>query len=93
MTPDEAIAEFRKLTEEQFYRRLADDPTFKAAFETAYARDPSFMTVDAAGWHPFQYNVAIPPVQPISYDPFGPGAPSDQVEKYKRHPGDPYPAY
>jgi hypothetical protein len=62
---DAAVSQYRQMkTIEEFYRELAESPDFKAALESAYARDPSFFTVDAAGAHPKQFNVAVPPAPP-----------------------------
>jgi hypothetical protein len=90
---DEAVAEYRKMTAEQFRHRYDTDLKFKLRIEAAYGRDPSFITVDAAGWSLNQFNVAIPPAPPSVHDPYGPGADKQKMRKYERHPGDPPPTY
>jgi len=70
-----AVDRWRKMpSTEQVYREFAEDPSFKAALEAAYVRDPSFMAIDAAGWRSNQFNVATPPAGPNEDDPYGPGA-------------------
>lgn len=66
---DAAVLKYRQAkTVEEFYRELSESPEFKAALESAYARDPSFVTVDAANWHLRQFNVAVPPARPPTKD-------------------------
>jgi hypothetical protein len=61
-----AVEEYRRFkTAEDYYQRLNDSSDFRARLEAAYARGPSFFTVDAAGWRSTQFNVDIPPVPPI----------------------------
>ena len=83
MTPAEAVALYRRMTADEFYAELQRSPEFKAQIEAAYARDPLFMTVDAAGWNPVMFNVPIPPARPSVYDPFGPGADPKKIERMK----------
>jgi hypothetical protein len=62
---DAAVLKYRQMkTVEDFYRELSESSDFKSALESAYARDPSFFTVDAAGWRPPQFCVNVPPAPP-----------------------------
>ena len=63
---EQAIAEYRGFkTAEDYYQRLNDSSHFRARLEAAYARDPSFFTVDASGAHPKQITAPVPPAPPI----------------------------
>jgi hypothetical protein len=91
---DAAILRFRGFpSEEDYCRALQEEPDFRAALEAAYARDPSFFTVDEGGWRPNQFNVDVPPAKPNENDPFGPGANLLKIRKYQRRSGDPFPTY
>jgi hypothetical protein len=62
---DAAVLKFRQMKDaEEYYRELAESPRFKEGLEAAFARDPSFFTVDAAGWRPPQFCVDVPPAPP-----------------------------
>ncbi len=61
---DAAILRFRGFPTTEDYNRALQEPDFRAALESAYARDPSFFTVDAAGWRVNQFNVDVPPARP-----------------------------
>jgi hypothetical protein len=66
---DAAVLKFRQMKDaEEYYRELAESPGFKEGLEAAFARDPSFFTVDAAGWRPPQFCVDIPPARPNTTD-------------------------
>jgi hypothetical protein len=87
---EQAIAEYRCFkTAEDYYQRVNDSSDFRARLEAAYARDPSFFTVDAEGWRPPQFCVDIPPALPIVN-----GAPElDSTEREKRRiPGAAFPS-
>jgi hypothetical protein len=61
-----AVEEYRRFkTAEDYYQRLNDSSDFRARLEAAYARDPSFFTVDAAGAHPNQITASVLPALPI----------------------------
>jgi hypothetical protein len=63
---DAAVSKFRGMkTSEEYYRELSESADFKAALESAYARDSSFFTVDAAGAHPNQITAPVSPALPI----------------------------
>jgi hypothetical protein len=62
---DAAVSKFRGMkTSEEYYRELSESADFKAALEAAYVRDPTCITVDAAGWRPPQFCVDVPPAPP-----------------------------
>lgn len=80
MTPDEAIAKWRTLTEDQFIVEI-QNAEFRDAYEEAgrlalASGDPRrrFWEIDAAGWRKNQFNVNIPPARPNERDPYGPGS-------------------
>src|SRR5260370_30768934 len=60
---DAAILRFRGFPSEDDYYRALQESDFRAALESAYARDPSFFTVDAAGWHTNQFCAPVPPAR------------------------------
>lgn len=78
---DAAVAKFRSMKSvEEYYAALNDPSDFRVTLEAAYARDPSFMRVDAAGWNPARFNVDVPPALPIVN-----GAPElDPTERERR---------
>jgi hypothetical protein len=71
---DIAVFKYRQAaSEEEFYLWLDEDPKHRGAYEAAYERgqkDPSkkFTDVDAAGAHPAQFCVPVPPARPPTTD-------------------------
>src|SRR5271156_6340142 len=63
---DAAVLRFRSMKSvEEYYAALNDSSDFRVTLESAYARDSSFFTVDAAGAHPNQITAPVSPALPI----------------------------
>lgn len=83
---DAAILRFRSFPNAEAYQTALQEPEFRTAIEAAYARDPSFFTVDADGWRPTQFCADVPPARPPTTSWLENEATRKNDEKYRPKP-------